>query len=75
MIKPQNREPVLGRRTAATAAFFIVGALSPFGMKAMDYFGVKASLSDIILSTAMFLTMLMVYHLVRGSSFRGTRGE
>ena len=74
-IKRMNEKPVLNRPIAAVVAFLAVGGFSPLGMGALDFLGVKAPLSDWILSAAMFLMMLGVYHLLRRSFVRGARRD
>ena len=53
---------ILHRRWAiAIIALIISGSLSPIGMRLLDYFEIKAPLSDITLSTILILIACAVY--------------
>ena len=74
-IKRMNEKLVLNRPVAAVVAFLAVGGFAPLGMRALDYLGVKAPLSDWILSAAMFLMMLALYRFLRTGGYRDAKGE
>lgn len=74
-IKRMNEKPALNRPAVAVVAFLSVGGFSPLGMRALDFLGVKAPLSDCILSAAMFLMMLALYRLLRRGGYRDAKGE
>jgi hypothetical protein len=56
---------ILHRRWAiAIVALMGSGFFSPIGMRLLDYFEIKAPLSDIILTTILILIACVVYRLI-----------
>ena len=56
---------ILYRKWAiAVVALMVSGCLSPIGMRLLDYFEIKAPLSDIILTTLLLMIAWVVYCLI-----------
>lgn len=56
---------ILHRRWAiAIVALMVSGCLSPIGMRLLDYFEIKAPLSDIILTTLLLMIAWVAYCLI-----------
>lgn len=65
---------ILYRKWAiAIVALIISGSLSPIGMRLLDYFEIKAPLSDIILSTILILIACVVYRLILKYRIKGDK--
>lgn len=65
---------ILYRKWAiAIIALIISGSLSPIGMRLLDYFEIKAPLSDIILSTILILIACAVYRLILKYRIKGDK--
>lgn len=60
-------------RKRAIVALIISGSLSPIGMRLLDYFEIKAPLSDIILSVILILIACVVYRLILKYSIKGEK--
>lgn len=60
-----NNKHILRRKWAiAIVALMVSGCFSPIGMRLLDYFEIKAPLSDIILSTILILIACVEYRLI-----------
>ena len=60
-----NNKHILYRKWAiAVVALMVSGCLSPIGMRLLDYFEIKAPLSDIILSVILMGITWVVYRLI-----------
>lgn len=69
-----NNKHILYRKWAiAIIALIISGSLSPIGMRLLDYFEIKAPLSDIILSTILILIACAVYRLILKYRIKGEK--
>lgn len=69
-----NNKHILRRKWAiAIIALIISGSLSPIGMRLLDYFEIKAPLSDIILSTILILIACAVYRLILKYRIKGDK--
>jgi membrane protein YdbS with pleckstrin-like domain len=65
---------ILHRRWAiAVVALMVSGCLSPIGMRLLDYFEIKAPLSDIMLSTILILIAYVVYRLILKYRIKGEK--
>lgn len=65
---------ILHRRWAiAVIALMVSGCFSPIGMRLLDYFEIKAPLSDIILSTILILIACVVYRLILKYRIKGEK--
>ena len=65
---------ILHRRWAiAVIALMVSGCFSPIGMRLLDYFEIKAPLSDIILSTILILIVCVVYRLILKYRIKGEK--
>ena len=65
---------ILHRRWAiAVVALMVSGCLSPIGMRLLDYFEIKAPLSDIILTTILILIACVVYRLILKYRIKGEK--
>ena len=65
---------ILHRRWAiAVVTLMVSGCLSPIGMRLLDYFEIKAPLSDIILSTILILIACVVYRLILKYRIKGEK--
>ena len=52
------------RWRVAVVAFLLVGNLSPFGMRALDFLNVEPPLSDIVLTIVLFTIAGMIYRMI-----------
>ena len=69
-----NNKHILYRKWAiAIIALIISGSLSPIGMRLLDYFEIKAPLSDITLSTILILIACAVYRLILKYRIKGEK--
>lgn len=69
-----NNKHILHRKRAiAVIALMVSGSLSTIGMRLLDYFEVKAPLSDIILSTILILIACVVYRLILKYRIKGDK--
>lgn len=60
-----NNKHILYRKWAIViVALMGSGCFSPIGMRLLDYFEIKAPLSDIILSIILILIACVVYRLI-----------
>ena len=65
---------ILHRRWAiAVVALMGSGFFSPIGMRLLDYFKIKAPLSDIILSIILILIAYVVYSLILKYRIKGEK--
>ena len=60
----KNKHILYRRWAIAVIALMVSGCLSPIGMRLLDYFEIKAPLSDIILSVILILIACVVYRLI-----------
>lgn len=69
-----NIKHILYRKwVIAVVVLMVSGCLSPIGMRLLDYFEIKAPLSDIILSTILILIACVVYRLISKYRIKGDK--
>ena len=69
----KNKHILHRRWVIAVVALMVSGYLSPIGMRLLDYFEIKAPLSDIILSTVLILIACVLYHLILKYRIKGEK--
>jgi membrane protein YdbS with pleckstrin-like domain len=69
----KNKHILHRRWVIAVVALMVSGCLSPIGMRLLDYFEIKAPLSDIILSTILILIACVVYRLILKYRIKGEK--
>lgn len=69
----KNKHILHRRWVIAVVALMVSGCLSPIGMRLLDYFEIKAPLSDIILSTVLILIACVVYRLILKYRIKGEK--
>ena len=67
----KNKHILHRRWVIAVVALMVSGCLSPIGMRLLDYFEIKAPLSDIILSIILILIACVVYRLILKYRIKG----
>ena len=69
----KNKHILYRRWAIAVIALMVSGCLSPIGMRLLDYFEIKARLSDIILSVILILIACVVYRLILKYRIKGEK--
>ncbi len=69
----KNKHILYRRWAIAVIALMVSGCLSPIGMRLLDYFEIKAPLSDIILSVILILITCVVYRLILKYRIKGEK--
>lgn len=69
----KNKHILYRRWAIAVIALMVSGCLSPIGMRLLDYFEIKAPLSDIILFVILILIACVVYRLILKYRIKGEK--
>lgn len=73
MFGMKNKHILHRRWPIAVVALMVSGCFSPIGMRFLDYFEIKAPLSDIILSTILIMIACVVYRLILKYRIKGDK--
>ena len=69
----KNKHILYRRWVIVVVALMVSGCLSPIGMMLLDYFEIKAPLSDIILFVILILIACVVYRLILKYRIKGEK--